>query len=216
MDHLAVMDRHDPEHKIGLAVDEWGCWYNVEEGTNPGFLYQQNTMRDAIVASVNLNIFNRHADRIVMANIAQVVNVLQSVILTEGSKMLKTPTYYVFKMYKPHQEASLVEAQLEDTAFDHDGIRYTDVSVSASVKDDTLFVTLSNANLKESYTIDTDLGEAFGSYEARILTGAMGDYNTFDQPDNVFDKAYDGVKLSGKDASIVLPPVSVVTIAFKK
>jgi len=215
-DHLAVMDRHDPDHKIGLAVDEWGCWYNVEEGTNPGFLYQQNTMRDAIVASINLNIFNRHADRIVMANIAQVVNVLQSVVLTEGAKMLKTPTYYVFKMYKPHQDATLVESVLDDTAVDHDGISFTDVSASASVKGDTLFVTLSNANLKESYTISTAIDEAYGSCEARILTGAMGDYNTFDAPNQVFDTSYDGVKLSGSNAEIVLPPCSVVTVSFKK
>ena len=216
-DHLAVMDRYDPDHKIGLAVDEWGCWYNVEEGTNPGFLYQQNTMRDAIVASINLNIFNRHADRIVMANIAQVVNVLQSVVLTEGTKMLKTPTYYVFKMYKPHQDATLVESVLDDTKADHDGIEYTDVSVSASVSEDgTLFVTLSNANLKETYSLEAAVDEAYGSYEARILTGAMGDYNTFDAPDQVFDKAYDGVKLTVNSAEIVLPPCSVVTVSFKK
>ncbi len=216
-DHLTVMDRHDPDHKIGLAVDEWGCWYNVEEGTNPGFLYQQNTMRDAIVASINLNIFNRHADRIVMANIAQVVNVLQSVVLTEGAKMLKTPTYYVFKMYKPHQDATLVESVLDDTKADHDGIEYTDVSASASVSaDGTLFVTLSNANLKETYSLEAAVDEAYGSYEARILTGAMGDYNTFDAPDQVFDKAYDGVKLTGNSAEIVLPPCSVVTVSLKK
>ena len=105
---------------------------------------------------------------------------------------------------------------MEDTTADHNGISYTDVSASASVKDDSLFVTLSNANPNESYTINTDIDDAFGSYEARILTGAMGDYNTFDAPDRVFDKAYDGVKLSGKNAEIVLPPCSVVTVSFKK
>jgi len=101
--HSEIMSRRDPEGKIGLIVDEWGCWYDVEEGTNPGFLYQQNTMRDAIVAACNLNIFNNHSDKVVMANLAQAVNVLQSLILTEGEKMVKTPTYHVFDLFKTHQ-----------------------------------------------------------------------------------------------------------------
>ena len=111
--HGAIMDQYDPEKKIGMIVDEWGCWFDVEPGTNPGFLYQQNTMRDALVAGVTLNIFNRHCDRVKMACIAQMVNVLQSVILTEGPKMIKTPTYYVFHMYKHHQGAELVESFVE-------------------------------------------------------------------------------------------------------
>ena len=215
--HLAVMDRYDPEHRIGLCVDEWGCWYNVEEGTNPGFLYQQNTMRDAIVASVNLNIFNNRADRIVMANIAQVVNVLQSVILTEGPKMLKTPTYHVFSMYKNHQSSTLVESLMSDSTFDHEGISYPDLSVSSSVKEDgTLFVTLSNANLKESYQINTLIDAVYKKAEARILTGGMDDHNTFENPDAVADVAYNGVTLQGDSAEITLPPCSVVTVTFKK
>ena len=215
--HLKVMDKYDPDHKIGLIVDEWGCWYNVEEGTNPGFLYQQNTMRDAIVASVNLNIFNNRADRIVMANIAQVVNVLQSVVLTEGSKMLRTPTYHVFKMYKPHQGSTLVETKLENTMYAHEDIAYTDISCSASeTKDGDLFVTLSNANLHEEYVLDVAIDKAFAKYDARILTGAMGDYNTFDAPDQVIDKAYNGIALNGSAAKITLPPCSVVTVKFTK
>lgn len=98
--HSEIMNRYDPEKKIGLVIGEWGCWHKVEEGTNPGFLYQQNTMRDAIVAAIELNVFNRHSDRVVMANLAQAVNVLQSVILTEGDKMIKTPTYHVFDLLK--------------------------------------------------------------------------------------------------------------------
>ncbi|MFO7161080.1 MAG: alpha-L-arabinofuranosidase C-terminal domain-containing protein, partial [[Clostridium] cellulosi] len=101
--HLQIMDRYDPEHKVDLIVDEWGTWYDVEPGTNPGFLYQQNTMRDALVAALTLNIFNHHSDRITMANIAQTVNVLQAVILTNGEKMILTPTYHVFDLYKSLQ-----------------------------------------------------------------------------------------------------------------
>ena len=111
--HGVIMDEYDPEKKIGMIVDEWGTWYTCEPGTNPGFLYQQNTMRDALVAGITLNIFNKHSDRVKMANLAQMVNVLQSVLLTEGDKMVKTPTYHVFNMYKYHQDATLVESSIE-------------------------------------------------------------------------------------------------------
>ena len=111
--HTAIMDEYDPEKKIGMSIDEWGTWYDVEPGTNPGFLYQQSTMRDALVAGINLNIFNKHCDRVKMANIAQLVNVLQAVILTEGDKMIKTPTYHVFNMYKYHQDGELLDSYIE-------------------------------------------------------------------------------------------------------
>ncbi|MGN1188361.1 MAG: alpha-N-arabinofuranosidase, partial [Lachnospiraceae bacterium] len=111
--HAAIMDKYDKEHKVGIIVDEWGTWYTCEPGTNPGFLYQQNTMRDALVAGINLNIFNKHCDRVKMANIAQMVNVLQSVLLTEGDKMIKTPTYHVFNMYKYHQDAELLDSFIQ-------------------------------------------------------------------------------------------------------
>ena len=107
------MDKYDPKKEVGMIVDEWGTWFEVEPGTNPGFLYQQNTMRDALVAGINLNIFNKHRDRVKMANIAQMINVFQAVILTEGSKMIKTPTYHVFDMYKYHQDADLVESYID-------------------------------------------------------------------------------------------------------
>mgnify|MGYP000916966183 CR=1 FL=1 len=113
--HSGIMDRYDPEHKVGLIVDEWGTWYDVEPGTNPGFLYQQNTMRDAIVAAINLNIFNQHSARIPMANIAQAVNVLQSILLTEGSKTIKTPTYHVFDLYKQHQDSDLIYSHIQNS-----------------------------------------------------------------------------------------------------
>ena len=110
--HGKIMDQYDPDKKIGMIVDEWGCWFTVEPGTNPGFLYQQNTVRDALVAGITLNIFNKHCDRVKMANLAQMVNVLQSVILTEGPKMIKTPTYHVFHMYRHHQGATLLNSTL--------------------------------------------------------------------------------------------------------
>ena len=183
--HLEIMDEHDPEHDIDLFVDEWGTWYDVEPGTNPGFLYQQNTMRDAIVAAASLNIFNKHSDRIAMANIAQVVNVLQAMILTEDTKILKTPTYDVFQMYKEHQDATLVESYAgsisgsasaakasdtdsTDTANKIHGpvISYNDISVpalseSVSVTEQNgqklLTITLANTSLTDSLSVELEL-----------------------------------------------------------
>ncbi len=183
--HLAIMDEYDPNHDIDLLVDEWGTWYDVEPGTNPGFLYQQNTMRDAIVAAASLNIFNKHSDRIAMANIAQVVNVLQAMILTEDTKILKTPTYDVFQMYKEHQDATLVESYVEavsgsasaarasgtdsaDTANKIHGpvISYNDTSLpalseSVSVTEQNgqklLTITLANTSLTDSLSVELEL-----------------------------------------------------------
>ncbi len=214
--HLAIMDKYDPDHKIGLVVDEWGCWYNVEPGTNPGFLYQQNTMRDAIVAAMNLNIFNNRADRIPMANIAQVVNVLQSVVLTDGDKMIKTPTFYVFSMFKPHQGSTLVESKLEDTFAKHDGGDFADVNVSASVNGDSLTITLANASLEKAYRLDTDLDDSYSVWTGRILTDNVRAFNSFENPDEVADTTFRDCVLSDDRCTITLPPCSVVSLTFTK
>ncbi len=175
--HLQIMNRYDPKHRVGLIVDEWGTWFNVEPGTNPGFLYQQNTMRDAQVAALTLNIFNAHADRIVMANLAQTVNVLQSVILTEGDKMVLTPTYHVFDLYKAHQEGTLVPVHVDadDSA---EGVKR--VSASASLKGDVLTVTLANTSATESCEVPISLcGAKPAKAEGRVLAGEMHAKNDF-------------------------------------
>lgn len=130
--HSTIMDKYDPDKRIGLIVDEWGTWYDVEPGTNPGFLYQQNTLRDALVAGITLNIFHNHSDRVQMANIAQTINVLQSMILTEGEKMIVTPTYHVFDMFKVHQDAALLPVEFSSDTYEHNGERIPQVSISAS------------------------------------------------------------------------------------
>ncbi len=130
--HGSIMDQYDPEKKVGLIVDEWGTWYDVEPGTNPGFLFQQNTLRDALVAGINLNIFNSHCDRVKGANIAQMVNVLQSIIFTQGEKMVLTPTYYVFEMYKVHQQAALIPLEIRSPDYVFNGKAIPAVTVSAS------------------------------------------------------------------------------------
>lgn len=145
--HLKIMDEYDPDHSIALIVDEWGTWYDVEPGTNPGFLYQQNTMRDAIVAALNLNIFNKHSDRIAMANIAQVVNVLQAMILTEGTQLVKTPTYEVFNMFKEHQGASLLESNITALSTGCDDISLPALSESVSIMEPDKQTTSADSSL---------------------------------------------------------------------
>ena len=173
-------------------------------------------MRDAIVAAMNLNIFNNRADRIPMANIAQVVNVLQSVVLTEGPKMIKTPTYYVFSMYKPHQGSTLVESKLEDTFVKHEGGDFAEVSVSASVKDNSLTVTLANASLENAYRLDSTLDAAYACWTGRILTDNVRAFNSFDNPNEVTDAAFRDCVLEDKKFTVTLPPCSVVTLTFTK
>lgn len=209
--HGEIMNRYDPQHKIGLIVDEWGCWYEVEEGTNPGFLYQQNTMRDAIVAACNLNIFNRHSDRVVMANLAQAVNVLQSLILTEGEKMVLTPTYHVFDLYKSHQGGEAVYCHIDNQKVG-EGTEIPMVSASASVKDGKLTVTLANCSVSEEADIDLSVfGFEAKSVESHIVTGECHALNDFDSPDTVSTEAFEAV-LSGDRLSAVIPPCSVVSV----
>ncbi len=214
--HGAIMDRYDPKKRIGLIVDEWGTWYDVEKGTNPGFLYQQNTMRDAMVAALTLNIFNRHSDRVQMANIAQTVNVLQAVILTEGEKMLLTPTYHVFEMYKDHQGAECL-ATIDDCTKLGKGVRdIKKVSSSASVKDGTVTVTLANLSLDEAEKVNLLLdGMEIKSVSARILTGSMTEHNTFEEPEKVKPEKFEGVKFSGSEIGFEMPPLSVITLTVK-
>lgn len=212
--HGEIMSRYDPQNKIGLIVDEWGCWYDVEPGTNPGFLYQQNTMRDAVVAACNLNIFNKHSDRVVMANIAQAVNVLQALILTDGKKMLKTPTYHVFDMFKTHQDGELVYSFCENEKISKEDIPA--VSQSVSVKDGVITVTMANCSLEEEYEIScktVDLTPK--SAEAEILAEDVRAYNDFGGNENrVAPKAY-GAKLDGDGFTVKLPPCSVVSVRLK-
>ena len=211
--HSKIMDRYDPDQTIGLIVDEWGTWYDVEPETNPGFLYQQNTMRDAIVAAINLNIFNQHSARIPMANIAQAVNVLQSILLTEGAKTIKTPTYHVFDLYKQHQDSDLIYSHIQNSGA-AEGVPA--ISQSASVNaDGDVFVTLSNASLSESFRVD--IAAAFAgikSAEGRILTDDVHALNTFDEPDRVAIKPLTVTADNGR-AEVVLPPCSVAALTIK-
>lgn len=207
--HGAVMSKHSDSMKI--VVDEWGCWYDVEPGTNPGFLFQQNTMRDAIVAACNLNIFNRRSDIVCMANLAQAVNVLQALILTEGEKMVKTPTYHVFDMFKTHQNGELVYSFTENT--DTHGIPA--ISQSVSVADGRMTMTLANCSLDEDFEIECSIaGFSPKTVCANILTDEVHAHNDFENPKAVKPDVH-FVKLTSGGVSLTLPRCSVVTVILE-
>jgi alpha-N-arabinofuranosidase len=217
--HSAIMDRYDPEKKKGLVVDEWGNWFRVEPGTNPGFLYQQNSMRDALTAAIHLNIFNRHADRVKVANLAQIVNVLQSVILTKDDKMVLTPTYHVFRMFRVHQEAKLLNLDLacEDYTYENKSIQA--ISASASVdKDNKIHISIANLNPNKAIVISCPLiGDSFKKITGEVLTaGKMTDYNSFENPETVKPAAFNGFTLKDGILSITMPSKSVVVLELSK
>ena len=207
--HSEIMNRYDPEKKIGLVIGEWGCWHKVEEGTNPGFLYQQNTMRDAIVAAIELNVFNRHSDRVVMANLAQAVNVLQSVILTEGGKMIKTPTYHVFDLFKTHQNNEAVYCYTKNENMS-EGKNTPMISVSASVNEKSMTVTVANCSLTEEAAVECSIfGFKASSVSCRILTNEAHSFNDFDCPDRVSITEHTAV-IKDNVLKLNIPPCAVV------
>ena len=215
--HIAIMDKYDPQQRVALIVDEWGSWYDVEPGTNPGFLYQQNTMRDALIAGINLNLFNKHADRIRMANIAQVVNVLQAVILTEGDKMVLTPTYHVFDLYKVHQDATLLESYVTTQAIGPADVQVADLHESASIAaDGTVHITLCNTDPVQAREINAQLlGFSPRSVEGLVLSGDIHSHNTFEQADAVCPVAFTQVQLTADGFTATVPPCSVVRLSLQ-
>ena len=215
--HAASMDKYDPQKRVGMIVDEWGTWFDVEEGTEPLFLYQQNTMRDALVAAVSLNIFNKHCDRVKMANIAQLANVLQAVILTEGEKMVLTPTYYVFLLYKYHQDSTLLESTIETCEIGQQEHTVVNLHESASVDaEGNIHITVCNLSHAQTYEIDTEIVSAeLGDIRAEILTGAMNAHNTFEEMDKVGVQTFTDYQT--KDGHIILriPACSVLHLEIR-
>jgi alpha-N-arabinofuranosidase len=213
--HGTIMDKHDPAKKVAIIVDEWGSWYAVEPGTHPGFLYQQNTMRDALVAAVTLDIFNNHADRVRMANIAQTINVLQAMVLTQQEKMLLTPSYHVFEMYAAHQDATLAPIDVQCETYAYGDHSVPALSASASVgTEGKLHLTVSNANPQQDMPVKVYVrGMQARQIEGRVLcAGSMNAHNTFEQPDHVKPQAFGGAKLTGDGLELVMPKMSVVAL----
>jgi len=217
--HSTIMDKYDPEKRIGLIVDEWGNWHDVEPGTNPGFLYQQNTLRDAMVASVNLNIFNNHCDRVKMANIAQTINVLQSVILTRDEKMVLTPTYYVFKMFKVHQDALLLPVDLKCGRYSFEEESIPSISASASKADDNkIHISISNLDPNNTISLQCELRgiSVVSGIEGRIITAeSINAHNDFDAEEQVSTADFDAFKVKGNTLILELPAKSIVMIKVR-
>jgi alpha-N-arabinofuranosidase len=217
-DQIAVMDTYDPENKIALIADEWGTWYEVEPGTNPGFLYQQNTLRDALVAGLGLNIFNNHARRIKMANIAQTINVLQAMVLTKGSQMVKTPTFYTFKLYKVHQGAISIPTEVSSVTYGTEEGEIPSLSVSSSVdKSGTIHMTIVNMNPKADIqtTIDLKGLEKIGTITGQIIAAdAMNAYNDFGKEEAVTIRSFAHFKMKAGTILVDLPSKSVVLLSI--
>ena len=213
--NITIMDKYDPKGNVDLIVDEWGGWYEVEPGTNPGFLYQQNTMRDAMIAGMTLNIFNNHARRVKMANLAQAVNVLQAVVLTEGKKMILTPTYHVMEMYKVHQDAKLIPITLQSTDFELNNEKIPAVSVSASQDaEGRTHISLVNIDPKKKNKVRVDLASLKASkVSGRILTSDnLRDYNSFKMPAKIAPAVYKDAKLLNGAVEVDIPAFSVIVL----
>ena len=215
--HAAIMDKYDPEKKVALVVDEWGAWYAQLPGTTPGFLAQQNSVRDAIIVALNINIFARHADRVRMANIAQMVNVLQAMILTDGPKMVLTPTYHAFKMYVPFQDAAFVPVAFEAGRYTHGSITLPRIdAIAAKDAAGTLWLSFTNVDpTMPAEIVATLTGITPRSASGETLTGsAMDSVNTFDAPNAVAPKPAQ-VTLEGNRLSLTLAPKSVTVIGVR-
>jgi alpha-L-arabinofuranosidase len=216
--HSTVMDKYDVDKRVALIVDEWGTWFDVEPGTNPGFLYQQNTIRDALVAGINFNIFNKHCDRVQMANIAQTVNVLQAVILTEGSKMVLTPTYHAFKMYKVHQDSELLELDIKSPEYTFGNESLPQVTATASVDaEGKIHISLCSLNPNEAAEVECELrGSGKTSVTGTILTAdTMNAHNTFEDPERVTIKDFNSAVIIDGKLKVKLPAMSIVTLEVR-
>ncbi len=215
--HSNIMDRYDPGKRVALVVDEWGIWTNVEPGTNPAFLFQQNSMRDALIAATTLNIFNNHSDRVRMANLAQTVNVLQALVLTKGHQMLLTPTYHVFDLFQVHMDREWLPVQFESPRFKSGKTDIPSINVSAS-RDSSgnLYMTWVNLDPRQTYTIQTPMEQDFDIKEGRVLRSAkFTDHNSFESPDRLVPTNYKDASRKGRNLELKLPPLSVVSIVLK-
>ncbi len=216
--HSAIMDKYDPKKKVALVVDEWGGWYEVEPGTNPAFLYQQNTMRDAMIAGTTLNIFNNHCDRVRMANLAQIINVLQSVILTKEEKILLTPTYHVMEMYNVHQDATMLPITLNSNDYTMGKEKLKAISASASLdKNGLTHISLVNIDANKEQEVNINIsGANYASVTGRILTSdKLQNYNSFENPDKIKPVIFNQAILSKNSLKLKMPPFSVIVLELK-
>jgi alpha-N-arabinofuranosidase len=211
--HGAIMDKYDPEKKISLVVDEWGAWLAPTPGTNPGFLEQQNSQRDAIIAALSLNTFARHAERVRMANIAQMINVLQAMIFTDKERMLLTPTYHVFRMYRPFQDATFVPVAFDPGAYTHGNVRLPRIdAMSAKDKEGKLWIALTNVDPNRAVQIELSARGVKRVTGQTLSAPRIDSVNTFDAPTTVAPRPI-ASKASGGKIVLELAPHSVTVLA---
>ncbi|NQU86536.1 MAG: alpha-N-arabinofuranosidase [Mariniphaga sp.] len=215
--NIEVFKKYSPRRKIDLAVDEWGCWHTEEPGTKGGFLYQQNTLRDAMVAALSLNIFNNHCEWVKMANIAQTVNVLQALILTKDAEMVKTPTYYVYKMFKVHQDATLLPIEIECPEYEFDGEKVPAINISASENEaGEIHFTLANFDPSQSHKIEIPVNDKLKFSYGEILTSDnLNDFNNFGSAENVTTKEFKEASVKSGNLSFEIPAKSILMIEIK-
>jgi alpha-N-arabinofuranosidase len=217
-ENVAALEKNDPEKKIGLLIDEWGTWYDVEKGTNAGFLFQQNSLRDAVVAALHFNIFHAHADRVTMTNIAQMVNVLQAMILTDRDQMLLTPTYHAYKMYLPFQDATSLPVTLRDNVVYQVGTAsIPGISASAArARDGKLYLAIVNTNPNEASDVAVNVaGQNVSGASGQVLTAAAMDaHNTFQQKDAIKPAPFAAKAADGK-LNLKIPAKAVVVVALE-
>jgi alpha-L-arabinofuranosidase len=214
--HAEIMDRHDPKKRVGMIIDEWGTWYDPTAGTNPGFLEQQNSLRDALVTALNFHIFHRHADRVQMTNIAQTINVLQAVVLTDKERMILTPTYHVFELFQVHQGATALRVELQAPEYKFGNESIPSISASATrTEAGAIHLSLVNTQPTTPVTLTTKLssGRLRPEIEGRVITAeAMDAHNTFEGATTVEPRRFEGFQLNGDKLTISLPPKSVVLL----
>jgi alpha-N-arabinofuranosidase len=216
-DHVAVLDKNDPDKKIGLMVDEWGTWYD-ERGARSA-LYQQNSLRDALVAGLNFNIFHAHAERVPLTTIAQVVNVLQAMILTDKEKMVLTPTYYAFQMYVPFQDAKSLPLAIKDnTSYTLGEVTIPGVSASAArAKDGKVYLALVNTDPSKAVEVAVNVaGTKVKGAAGKVLTSDTIDaHNTFQNPQTIKPAAFSARAAGGK-LSIKVPAKAVMVVSLEE
>ena len=218
--HVEIMDKYDKENKIGFVVDEWGNWFNPYPGSNGAFLYQQNTLRDALVVSLNCDIFNKHCRRVKMANIAQAVNVLQAPVLTQGDKLVKTPTFYAFKMYRVHHDALLLPTEITCNEYKNNGSGIKSLSSTAS-KDNSgkINITITNIDPKNSQNTQVILkdGIKYRVIKAEVLTAEkMNAFNDFDKPEAVNIKEFKDFQINSNEIQVNIPSKSIILLTLSE
>lgn len=218
-EHIAIMDSYDPGRHVALVLDEWGTWFDVEQGSNPGHLFQQNTMRDAMVAAINLNIFTKFVERLKMANIAQVVNVLQAMVLTDGKQMVLTPTYHVFRMFSVHQNATRIPVEFNcGTIVSEEGRTMDDFSIASS-RDASgrIHITLANPRLDQDKTVELTFDSIYpDTVSGSLLTASdITAHNEFGKAPAVVPKSLPGIKRNGKTVTVTIPAASVAVLEVK-